>query len=384
MRSPFTLIGLTLVVGVLAAAAPASAQRLVLLPVENLGSEYQTAAEMAAQISLAVRSRGWELATPDAVEEVLARYRVRRLDSLSAAQREEILQTLDAEAYLTATILALDSARVPLAAAAVRMVQRDGKQIFGEVVGLTAEDTRGPLDELPIMDLGELSRVVVERLFERFPRAGEPAVVKAPPRSPSRLAVPATFRSAALDVVPVPRRISVLPFKDWSFEPEAARVAAALASSWLARSELFDPVETADLRAALIAERIRDPRQIDPERLAAIGGRVGSTLFLSGTVYRWRHATAASAEVLPPDVEIRLTLVDSTTQRVLWSSQHSRLGTDYRGLFGLGTITNVLALSDRMLGEMVTALERAQPVPIPDTSMALSQRIAWRRGGGRP
>lgn len=373
-----------LVMGLAVLPAPVWAQRLVMLPVENLGSAHQMAAEMAGLMGLAIRARGWELVAGESVEAALARLRIRRLDSLSAASRQELQQTLRAEGYVTATILALRSENVPLAAAALRMVAADGEEIFSEVVGLTAEDTRGVLDQTPVMNLRELSRVVVDRLFEDFPQAGEPIVARASPKSPGRLPAPATFRSAALDEVPSPRRVTVLPLKDWTYEPGAARIAGALAARWLSRSELFEPVEPADLRAALIAERIRDPRQIDPRRLAAIGGRVGSTLFLTGAVYRWQRAGPSSAEVLPPEVDIRLTLIDSTTQRVLWSSQHRRLGDDYRGLFGLGTITNVVALSDRTLGEMVTALETARPVPIPDPSVALTQRIAWRRAGQRP
>jgi hypothetical protein len=350
-----------------ALACSAETRRLVLLPLENPSAAAEAPALIAPLIEEKLRERGWDLAPAAAVEKSLAAARIRRLDSLPAGARETLLAELEAEGYVATSILAFRSKGMPLVAVAVRLVGVDGKEIYGEAMGLSAEDTLGVLDDRPSVRSDELARRVAGRLFDGFPRPGRRPKPDEPPGAPFPLGSPASFRSAALDAMPAPRRIAILPFRSFGVAvPEAPRIAAELTRRWLVRSRGFEPVEAADLRAALAAEKVRDPARIDPDLRSAIGRRLGASLFLQGTIFRWKPEPPSGSQAAPPEVEFSLLLVDAASARILWASYHHRLGNEYKGLLGLGGITNVVALADRVLGEMVEAGESGKAVRVPE------------------
>jgi hypothetical protein len=60
-------------------------------------------------------------------------------------------------------------------------------------------------------------------------------------------------------------------------------------------------------------------------------------------------------------LQLEFSLVDVRVGRVLWAAQHSRKGRDYVGFLMLGTVTNSVALSDRVIAEMIEAEVRSTP-----------------------
>ena len=149
----------------------------------------------------------------------------------------------------------------------------------------------------------------------------------------------------------------VLPFAN-AGPHEAARIVAELFARRLAASALFDVVSPADLRAVFVAEKIHDLS--DPSERSA-GKRLGTTLFLTGSIYEFREAyTAASGT---PHLEMEATLTDCATGEILWTSYASRLGTAYRGLLQLREIHGIVGLADQSVAEMIRAAERARLIP---------------------
>ncbi len=349
----------------LAASSPAPAQRLVLLPMENQGDSPEAVTWIAPRIETEVRARGWDVISGSPVEDRLSASRIRRMDSLPSGAREALLGELDAQGYLATTIFSFRFSEVPVVTVGIRLVDASGSDLFSEVIGLSTEDTRGPLDSLPGGEIEPLVDRVIELLFRGFPAAGETARQGEPDASPVKLHEPFTFLSAHLDAIDPPRRVAILPFRSFAREREAARIAAQLTAHWLERVPGFEPIEPADLRNALIAERVRDASLIWPETMVALGRRLDSTLFLRGTVYRWQPEAVTGSEVRTPEVEMNLTLIDAATSRIVWSSQHGRRGDQYSGFMRLGAITNVVALADRVIGEMVAAQHAATPVSVP-------------------
>ncbi len=342
-----------LAAALLLAAQPLAAQRVLLLPGENLSDAPGAPGLVAPLLERELAARGWRVVAGPAVEAFLARERVRRLDSLAAAVRERLAAELDADAYAAATVLSFRVETIPLAAVSLRLVAADGRELFAAAAALSAEDTRGALDQTARNSIGQLAERVVEELCRGLPRPGEAPARRPPAPTPMRLAAPATYRSAVLDALPEPRRVAVLPFRNLSRARDAARIATQLATGWLGQLDGFAAVEEADLRAALVAEGVRDVHEIGPEQLRALGRRVGAGLFLRGTIYAWESEPPGGAEVAPPEVEINLRLVDIAASRVVWGSHLDRRGDDYRRLLGLGTVSNVVALADRVLGEML-------------------------------
>ncbi len=359
-RAPAGLLS-ALAAGLLLAAPAAVAERLALLPPENLSAAAGAPGLVAPLVERELAARGWEIVTGPDVEAALARDRVRRLDSLSAGAREALAAELAAEAFAVSTVLAFRAETIPLAAVALRLISADGRELFADAVALTAEDTRGPLDREPRDGIGPLAERVVERLCRDLPRPGGAAVRRRPADAPLTVGEPPTFRSPALDALPAPRRVAVLPFRNFSRERDAGRISTQLAAGWLGRADGFAAVEAADLREALVAESVRDAYLIEPERLQALGRRVGADLFLRGTVYAWKPQPPAGSDVAPPEVELHLRLIDVAASRVLWASHLHRRGDEYRRLLGLGVVSNVVALADRALGEMFAAKGDRRP-----------------------
>ena len=62
-----------------------------------------------------------------------------------------------------------------------------------------------------------------------------------------------------------------------------------------------------------------------------------------------------------PDVDVEVALVDAAAGRVVWTAENARKGRDYKGLFQLGALRSVVALSDQVFGEMVSAEGKASP-----------------------
>jgi hypothetical protein len=117
----------------------------------------------------------------------------------------------------------------------------------------------------------------------------------------------------------------------------------------------FEPVEAADLRDAMRAEGLRSFRALDSALLARVGERVGTRLFLSGSVYAWRNPPPQGGAV-PPEVSLELTLVDVVSGRVLFSGQHARTGGDYAFFLQRGAVASAVALADRVVAELLDSL----------------------------
>jgi hypothetical protein len=95
--------------------------------------------------------------------------------------------------------------------------------------------------------------------------------------------------------------------------------------------------------------------------MAALGRRLGTSLFLRGTVFRWRREASGGGAASAPAVELSLMLIDASGGRILWASHHERRGDQYQRLLGLGSVTNVVALADRVVAEMVASLRSVKP-----------------------
>ena len=92
-----------------------------------------------------------------------------------------------------------------------------------------------------------------------------------------------------------------------------------------------------------------------------LGKRLGTTLYLAGTIYEFREAVQAASDTPHLEMEVRLT--DAATGEILWTSYASRLGTQYRGLLQLGEIHGIVRLADQSVSEMIHAAEKARPTP---------------------
>jgi len=338
----------------------ASVERVVLLPFENLSGSSEAREQLEALAGAYLRGRGYTVVAGEEVAAYLEARRIRYLDSLAEAERNELLEAHQAGAVMTGKVFDFVEARVPMVSLSARLLSDDGRLLWSNVVALSAVDTEGVFGGR-VATREALAREAAERLFEDLPAPGDgpgPARLSGRPR---RLAAPRTYRAASLERG-ASHRVCVLPFANHTTERDAPRIVADLLARRLQQAGEFEVVEPAELRGALVVEQLRSFQDRDPLRLARLAERLGGCLFLRGTVFVYQPALAGGS-AQPPEVALHVSLVDVAASRVLWSSDHSRRGDQYRSFLMRGAIVTAVGLADRVVSEMVDALQKAKPDP---------------------
>lgn len=355
-----------LALGGLLALAPgplrAAEATVVLLPFENLSGVSEARDHMAALVGAALAARGYAVVAGEPVERFLEKDRVRHLDSLTPESRTRLFAEFGASAFVSGALYGYAEGRNPIVELQLRMLREGGGLVFANAVGLTANETEGLLGLGRAGTLDDLANEAVKRLLRDAPRPGAVAE-RRPKGKPLRLSAPETYRAASLEKGRV-FRVCLLPLENYTPAREAGKVVGDLLWRNLSSSPSFQVVEPAEFRAAMVSERVRSFRGMDPETLAKLGARLGTTLFLRGSVYAYREASPQGSRIVP-EVALELSLVDVADGRILWTSQQARTGEQYAGLLQRGAIANAIALADRALGEMVAAFDATSPSQAP-------------------
>ena len=343
------------------AAAPSpplfAADRVVVLPFDNFSGSDDEPRELAALFAKAAARRGWQVVATDEVEPLLEKERVRYLDSLDAKARAVIIAATGASAIVSGTLYTYTEGRNPTVAVTARMVRADGTFAWGDVAGLSADDTEKALGFGRSDKADDVAAKVIAQLTRRFPTPSEDASLVRGPRKPFLHTGPVSFRASELDPA-TPHRICVLPFDNTSSN-DAVRIVADVLSLRLAAASGFEVVEPAALREAALKANIASFRWISSDDLARLAPAVGTPLFLRGTIYDFDDP-AESRSATTPQLQLEMTLVDVQSGRVLWSAQHARKGTDYTGFLMLGAVSNAVTLTDRVVSEMIATGTRPQ------------------------
>lgn len=336
------------------AAATARGESVALLPLENLSASPEAASRLGSLIASRLSKKGWTVVSGEPVETVLDQLRVRYLDSLTSADRARLASALGGPVLALGTVYAYDATVDPRVALGFRLISADGRVRFSDLIAMRSEDAEGVFDFDTARTREEIAGIAVDRLLERLPAPGAAAAELRRRGVPVHLSAPRTYRSIALADGPR-HRIAILPFAS-AGPHEAARIVAELLARRLSASKLFEVVEPADFRSAFVDEKIHDLS--DPAEIRRLGKRLGTTLFLKGTIYEFSEPSQASSG--SPRLELAAALTDYATNEIVWTSFVSRRGTDYRGLLQLGSITSVVGLADQAAAEMISSVEGAR------------------------
>lgn len=369
------IVAIFVLAATIASAAP-QRPTVVVLPFDNFSGEESANGEVAKLVTRAVESRGWTVADGETVQKLLETARVRYLDSVDEAIRLQILEQTGASAIITGAIYTYGGQRNPTVALSARMIFGDGSVSWGNICGLSSDDTEKALGFGRKTTTAAVARETVGQLMREFPEPGDRSE---PLRGPSKPLFKAGARSyRATDGEAIPRRICVLPFENSSSSSEAPRVVDDILTVRLAAAG-FEIVEAADLRAAALQARIGSFRTISTEDLARLVPSVGTPLFLRGTIFDYSDSTGGHLGI--PQLDLELTLVDTRSGRVVWTAQHDRSGTDYVGFLMLGQVSSVVALADRVVSDIVArgpAVHEGATTSAP--SRAAQKKVAKRHG----
>ena len=360
----------------LSAPAPA-AETVVMVPFQNLSGAGGAPGAVSAELARHMESRGYRVVRGEAVDEFLAAEKIRYLDSLPASSRERLLQRFEASAAVLGTIFDFAESDNPVVAVSARLVGADGRVAWSAVAGLSADDTKKVFGFGRLASLDALAVRAVAILTRDLPKPGSASKLASARSRPLDLSSPRTFRSAAL--AGGGNLVCILPFENRSAARVAPRVVGELLAQRLAASEGFRVVEAAEFRNAMVAAGVYGIRTGDPDELKKLGAKVGTNLFVRGTIYAYKDVLPGSG-VTTPEIELQLTLVDVAAGKVLWTSSLARKGLDYSGLLELGAISNAVTLADQVVAEMIRAGENARPIGSPGGARAAAPSPAPTRG----
>jgi hypothetical protein len=150
--------------------------------------------------------------------------------------------------------------------------------------------------------------------------------------------------------------ITVLPLQNRTAERSAARALEAILLERLAQRPGIRVLQPADLRQAVVANRLRAPSRLPAEQLRVLGKALGTSLFLQGTVFQYGRVATEAGET--PAIEIYLSLYDVESGRTVWSGMHRRAGLDYEGWLRFGAVNDVATLASRAVAELIYAFTR--------------------------
>jgi hypothetical protein len=369
---------IAMVLFALSAPAPArTAETVVMVPFQNLSGAGHAPEAVSAELARRMESRGYRVVRGEAVDEFLAAEKIRYLDSLQASSREKLLQRFEASAAVLGTIFDFAESYNPVVAVSARMVSADGKVAWSAVAGLSADDTKKVFGFGRLGSLDTLAAKTVAILTRDLPKPGSASKLESARSKPLDLSSPRTFRSAAL--AGGGNLVCILPLENRSAARVAPRVLGELLAQRLAASEGFRVVEASEFRNAMAATGVYGIRTGDPEELKKLGTKVGTNLFLKGTIFAYKDVLPGSG-VTTPEIDLQLTLVDVAAGKVLWTSSLARKGIDYSGLLQLGAISNAVTLADQVVAEMIRAGENARPVGSPGAARAAAPSPAPTRG----
>lgn len=225
---------------------------------------------------------------------------------------------------------------------------------------MTGEDTRGIFSLGAIDNVLDLVPVATSRLLKTFlPEGGveERSAWSRPARFLFLSSSPTVYRSPKFDPGSEPR-ICILPLVNESENRNAGRILLSLLAVRLSGKDRFDVVEPGDLLGAMVAEKIRYSRMIEPVQRKILSRILGTRFFLEGRIYKFEEGVSEGRSVAFPNVELYLSVVDAETGELLWIAQHSRGGGEYETFFRSGILRSPSALADQVLEEMVKTMER--------------------------
>jgi len=348
-RAPRTVVLLLILATVVSARAQKRA--VALLPLSNVSGAVEASAPVEQAIRERLEKRGWTVAPAEEVERFLEEQRIRYLDSLSPVTLQALRDKVGASVVVVGSILAYDDGSNPGVALAARMLDADGRVVWGDVEALTSSESERAFGFGKLTKADALVREVAGRLVSGVPKPGQ---TRRPDLEAGFFARgAATYRSGAHPRGQVVR-LCILPFA--AKVPEAARVLVELLTVRLEATGEFDVVEPAALREAMRTAKLPSIASITSKELAALSEPLQTTVFLRGNVHTWREGAGGRTEI-----QFDMTLVDVATGEILWAVTHQRRGTDYAGAFQRGAVDNVVTLADRALSEAIAGQHRARP-----------------------
>jgi TolB-like protein len=149
-------------------------------------------------------------------------------------------------------------------------------------------------------------------------------------------------------------RIAVLPLTNLSGDPAAAEIVGNALTVEVLANGSFEVVHPALVNSSLAELRIRYADRMNSQQLEQLGKKLDVAGVLVGTVgaYEYRHLEGTDY----PHVSIHARILRVPDGKILWAADHSRLGNDREFILGLGLVSSLTQLAQRVAQEMIDSL----------------------------
>lgn len=327
------------------------ATRIALLPLVNLSGRPLALRDLQEGLEAELRARGIELASGGAVDELLARHRLRYTGGVDAVMARAAREELGTDA-LVITAVTLDVTEGSHAfGMSMRLVSAQDAPavLWMDETARTVDDAPGLFDLGIVKGVPELMQAATSRLAGSLAAAlagTGPALGTC--SGGGRFAPRVRYR-AAPTAPGSPLAVAVLPFVNETSRLDAGEVVALEFVRELARHEGVRVFEPGLVRAALLGNRVVMEGGVSHETARIALGALEADAIVAGYV-------RTHEEYPVPLLEFTVLALDTRSNRVLWASTSYNRGDEGISFFGLGRVSTSPGLACRMVREVVDGM----------------------------
>jgi hypothetical protein len=330
------------------------ATRIALLPLTDISGQPLPLRELQEGVEAELRARGIELASGGAVDEVLARHRLRYTGGVDAVMARAAREELGVDGLLVTAVTLHGTEGTRAFGMSMRLVSaQDAPQVLWmDETARTVDDAPGLFDLGVAKDVRELMRGATSRLVGSLVAAlagAGPAFSTCP--GGSRYAPRVRYRAAPA-APGSPLAVAVLPFVNETRRLDAGELVSLEFVRELARHRGVRVFEPGVVRAALLRNRVVMEGGVSHETARIALGAFEADVIVAGYV-------RTHEEYPVPMLEFTVLALDTRSNRVLWASTSYNRGDEGISFFGLGRVSTTPALACRMVRPVVDGMVAA-------------------------
>jgi TolB-like protein len=351
--SPARLVALLLVPVLLGAGrqqrpVDAPAAGVVVFPVENLtGGNAPTEAVRQFLIGRLV-SANLHVLTPDALDEFMARHRVRYAAGIDAETAAALRKETGVANVIIPTIeLSIETAPPKVGILARLVSIADAPTVaWAADEGLSGDDAPGLFELGVVNDYEKLQTRALSRIADSLIAHLTHQPPRPLPKTSSKFRPRFWYRHLTLEADRPPVSVAVMPFINLSGRRNAGEILSLLFMGHLSRMPQFRVIDAGVLRRELLNARIIMNSGLSITDADTVGALIDADYVLGGRVLRYEDHEGAGARTR---VEFSALLVDRKSRLVVWSSDSAGDGTDGALFFDLGRTRTAHAMATGMV-----------------------------------
>jgi hypothetical protein len=344
-----------------APAAPAEAparqglsRRIALLPAINLSGQPAPLRELQAGLEAELRARGLTVASGGAVDELLARHRLRYTGGVDAVMARAAREELGADALLVTVVTLHNQEGAHGFGMSMRLVSSQDSPaiLWMDETARTVDDAPGLFDLGIVPGIPELMRRATARLADSLVAAlggTGPAFGTCP--AGGRYAPRVRYQGAP-STAGAPLAVAVLPFVNETPRLDAGDLLALEFVRELARHRRVRVYEPGVVRSELLRNRVVMEGGVSHETARIALGALEADVVVAGYV-------RTDEEFPLPRLEFTVLALETRTNRVLWESTSYNRGDEGVWFFDAGRVSTTLGLACRMVRPVADGMAAA-------------------------